>query len=46
MEETKTKRIKMSNVICVIAILVIIVLVISLLVTRKNKYKKRYNRRK
>ncbi len=39
MEETKTKRIKMSNVICVIAILVIIVLVISLFVT-KSSYNK------
>lgn len=40
MEETKTKRIKMSNVICVIAILVIIVLVISLLVTKSSYNKK------
>jgi len=39
MEETKTKRIKMSNVICVVAILVIIVLVISLFVT-KSSYNK------
>jgi len=39
MEETKTKRIKMSNVICVVAILVIIVLVISLFVT-KSYYNK------
>lgn len=40
MEETKTKRIKMSNVICVLAILVIIVLVISLLVTKSSYNKK------
>lgn len=40
MEETKTKRIKMSNVICVISVLVIIVLVISLFATKASYNKK------
>lgn len=40
MEETKTKRIKMSNVICIIAILVVIVLVISLFITKASYNKK------